>query len=82
MLSLEQLKHKLEKSLPGAIIEITDEDAQHQGHAAAGKHLALTITHAGFKNLPLVEQHRMIYKILEQEMKEQIHALKISTKVP
>ena len=79
---ISQLKHKLELALPGASIEITDEDAQHQGHAASGKHLALTITYAGFKGLPLVEQHRMIYKILAEEMKEQIHALKISTKVP
>ncbi len=82
MISLNQIKHKLEQSLPGATIEIIDEDAQHQGHAASGKHIALTITYAGFKGLPLVEQHRMIYKILSEEMQEQIHALKISTKVP
>lgn len=82
MISLPHIRHQLEQSLPGATIEIIDEDAQHQGHAASGKHIALTITYAGFKGLPLVEQHRMIYKILQEEMKEHIHALKISTRTP
>lgn len=79
---LNHIKHKLEQALPGADIKLIDEDAQHQGHAATGKHLAVTITYAGFKQMPLVEQHRMIYKILDKEMKEQIHALKISTRTP
>lgn len=72
---------KLSHALPGAIIEIIDESAEHVGHRAAGAHLALTITYAGFEGKSKLEQHQLIYSILQEEMKEQIHALKLITKV-
>lgn len=75
------IKEKLARALPGAIIEIIDESAQHLGHLAPGAHLAITITSAGFSGKSKLEQHQLIYSILHEEMKEQVHALKLSTKV-
>lgn len=72
---------KLARAFPGAIIEIIDESAAHAGHLAPGAHLALTITYAGFAGKSKLQQHQLIYTLLQEEMKEQIHALKLITKV-
>lgn len=71
---------KLEQALPGAIIEIIDESADHVGHRTPGAHLAVSITYAGFAQKSKLEQHQLIYSILQKEMKREIHALKIITK--
>jgi len=78
---IASLHQKLAQALPGAVIEIIDESADHVGHRASGAHLALTITYAGFADKSKLEQHQLIYSILQEEMKEQIHALKLITKV-
>lgn len=78
---ISTIKEKLSHALPGATIEIIDESAQHLGHGASGAHLAITITYAGFAGKSKVEQHQLIYSLLREEMKQQIHALKIITKV-
>lgn len=75
------IHQKLSHALPGAIIDIIDESADHIGHRAAGAHLVLTITYAGFAGKSKVEQHQLIYSIMQEEMKEQVHALKLTTKV-
>ena len=79
---ITSIRQKLVHALPGAVIEIIDESADHVGHRASGAHLTITITYTGFKCKSTVEQHKLIYFILEEEMKEQIHALKIITKIP
>lgn len=75
------IKEKLSKALPGAIIDIANESANHVGHRASGVHLAVSITYAGFAGKSKVEQHQLIYSLLHEEMKEQIHALKLITKM-
>lgn len=78
---IKSIKEKLLKALPSAQITITDESANHIEHEPTGAHLAATIIWAGFKDLSLIEQHQKIYNILKEEMKEQIHALRLITKV-
>lgn len=75
------IKQKLERSLPGAIVEVMDESASHAGHGATGAHLAVSVIYAGFARRSKLEQHQWIYSLLEREMKGQIHALKITAKV-
>ena len=75
------IKRKIAQALPGATIDIVDESADHVGHRAPGAHLAVLITYTGFAGKSKLEQHQLIYSILEQEMKEQVHALKLATKV-
>lgn len=79
---LDRIKQKLEQSLPGSRVEVMDDSPEHLGHNASGAHLTVFVTYSGFKNKSLTEQHQMIYKVLEEEMKHEIHALKIKTKIP
>ena len=63
-------------------VELTDLTYQHRNHPKAhdGKHFALKIVSDDFKNIPIIERHRMIYKLLNQFIKKEIHALSISAK--
>ena len=78
---LDNIKRKLEQSFPGSRVEVMDDSPEHQGHNASGAHLSVIVTWKGFTGKSLREQHQMIYDILKEEMKQQIHALKIKTKI-
>ena len=78
---LKKIKEKLELALPGAEVSLRNESSQHVGHKSGGAHIGFIVSYPGFKSLPIVKQHQMIYKILEQEMKKEIHSLQITTRV-
>jgi BolA family transcriptional regulator, general stress-responsive regulator len=69
-------------------IEVIDDSGAHAGHAGAVQHqtksghsgethFEIRIVSAAFRGLTLVARHRMIYALLHDLMKSQIHALKI-----
>jgi BolA family transcriptional regulator, general stress-responsive regulator len=85
---LEHIKAKLTNELNALKVEIVDESWKHAGHAqnrsefTTGTHLQITIESEIFRNLPLMDQHRLIHRILREEMKTRIHALTIKTEIP
>ena len=75
MLTLEQIKQKIEDNLPGSKAEILDP--RHDG-----KHLKAIVTYPGFDGKSLIEQHRMVMDSLKNDIKKDfIHALSLETKV-
>ena len=73
MLTLEEIKHKIEKGLPGSFVQILDPRKD-------GVHLKAIVTFKGFEGKGLLEQHRMVYDTLKEELKEELHALGLETK--
>ncbi len=73
MLTLEQIKEKIETGLPGARIQVLDPRQD-------GTHLKAIVIYEGFKGKSLIEQHRMVYETLKEELKEELHALALETK--
>ena len=66
-------------------IEIIDDSHLHAGHVGArdgGGHYRLNIVSAQFVGKTTVARHRMIYSELADMMKQEIHALNISARVP
>lgn len=66
-------------------LEITDESAQHAGHAGArsgGGHFQLTIVSKRFIGLDTLSRHRMVYQALGDLMGSRIHALSIRAYAP
>jgi BolA protein len=76
-MSIENIKNKLKEEFPDSIIELTNKTSQHYGHDNSGLHLKLKIVNPTFKDLSLVERHKLVYKALKQEMGNEIHALSI-----
>lgn len=81
----ELIIERLNAQLAPTYLEVIDDSHKHAGHAGAkggGGHFTVIIESAQFTGKPLVAQHRMIYALFEQEMKQQIHALALQTRAP
>ena len=80
-----RIRERLAALEPSAI-ELTDESAQHAGHAGAapggGTHWRLRIVSARFAGQPAVARHRMVYQALGELMRHPIHALAIKARAP
>ena len=72
-------------TLQPQVLEISDDSAQHAGHAGAkggGGHFRLTIVAQSFAGLSTMARHRMVYQALGEMMKREIHAMSITAKTP
>ena len=69
------------------ILKVTDDSAQHAGHAevkgsSGGTHFSVMIVADCFRGKSLVQRHRLIYESLESQFKKSIHALAIQAYTP
>lgn len=78
------IRQKLEEALKPELIEIIDHSAAHAGHAGnkGGGHYNVTIVAEQFEGKSLVQRHQMIYQVMGDLMKEEIHALGINALTP
>ena len=78
------IRQKLEQALKPDLIEIIDHSAAHAGHAGnkGGGHYNVTLVSEQFEGKSLVQRHQMIYQILGDMMKDEIHALGINALTP
>ena len=79
------IRKALEDSFNPSALEISDDSAQHVGHAGArdGKgHFSVQIESDAFSGMPLIKRHRAIYSALDALMKTDIHALAIDARAP
>ena len=69
-------------------LRVFDESAQHAGHAGMKgrtpqeSHFSVEISSEVFKQLSKLERHRAVYRALEDELKGNVHALKLTCTVP
>ena len=80
-MTIEEIKQKLIDAFPGADIELINTSSMHIGHNARGYHLKTTIKYKGFKDLSLIQQHRLVQDALQDELNGIIHALSIKTMI-
>jgi len=81
---LAKIQQRLAVLAP-VLCEITDESAQHAGHAGAASgagHYRLRIASAKFNGLKLIERHRLVYDAVGDLMQTDIHALVINALAP
>ena len=78
-MTIQEIQQKLQDAFPGAHIVLENTSSMHVGHNARGHHLKTVITYSGFSGISLIEQHRMVQKVLEKELGNIIHALSIKT---
>lgn len=59
--------------------------AGHRGSAAGGSgetHFAVEVVSQRFEGLTSIKRHRLVYQILDEEMRSPVHALQLITKTP
>jgi len=75
MPSVEDIKQRIEASIPGAHAEVED-------YTGGGDHFRATVTAAAFAGRSRIEQHRLVYEIFGAEIGDAIHALSLKTQTP
>ena len=75
MPSAEDIRHRIESSIPGASAEVQD-------YTGGGDHFRATVTAAAFAGRSRIEQHRLVYEVFEDEIGGPIHALSLKTQTP
>jgi stress-induced morphogen len=73
MVDLAELQQMIETALPGASVEVTDEDG-------GGQHLRATVTAPQFAGLSRIDQHRLVKAAVKERFDDgTIHALSVKT---
>lgn len=71
----EHVKSMIEQALPGA--QVTVDDPMRDGD-----HLQAVVVSALFEGKGLLAQHQMVYKPLQDALKDKLHALQLKTYTP
>ena len=73
---------KLKKHLEPSFIEVIDESHLHANHNPdaknGGTHFKVKIISNIFKGKSNIEKHRIVYEILDYELKSGVHALTLN----
>ncbi len=81
---LKRIERKLNDAFAPCMLEVVDDSARHAGHAGASpsgeSHFKVMIVSDFFSGLSRIERHRAVYKVLEEELKSQVHALNVVAK--
>jgi acid stress-induced BolA-like protein IbaG/YrbA len=72
MITPEQIKSWIEAGLPCEQVEVSGD----------GHHFEAVIVSAAFRNKRRVERHQMVYGVLGERMRADIHALSMRTLTP
>ncbi len=82
---IAEIERRVAEALKPAMLEVIDDSHLHRGHEGAkggAGHFTLKVASAQFEGKSMIEQHRMIYQILEPMFPHEIHALSIQTYLP
>ena len=74
-----QIEQKLKGNLNMSHSEILNESHMHNVPAGSESHFKLVLVTDDFQNLSLLARHKMIYGLLDEEMKGGVHALALHT---
>ena len=73
MPSTDELKQRIEASIPGASAEVVDLNG-------GGDHFRATVVAPEFAGMSRIEQHRRVYAVFGSEIGGPIHALSLETR--
>lgn len=82
----QSIRAKLETAFAPMGLEIEDQSARHAGHAGAHpegeSHFHVLLVSAAFDGKSRPERHRMIHKVLADELSDRVHALSLTLLAP
>ncbi|KAI9251893.1 bola-like protein-domain-containing protein [Phascolomyces articulosus] len=79
-------EHKIKEALEPSTLEIVNESHLHAHHAAMRgntnpeTHFRITIVSDNFAGKTMMQRHRLVYGLLNEELQNGIHALSLKTK--
>ena len=86
MAIVDQMREKLVQAFDPEELIVTDESARHAGHAGARpggeSHFDVRIVSRRFEGASRIERQRKVYAVLADELRQQVHALSLTTLTP
>jgi len=80
-----EIVKRLKEAFEPETLGVEDESYMHKGHAGASdgrSHFRVLIISEAFENKNMLERHRMVYRVLDEMMRLDIHALAIDAWSP
>jgi stress-induced morphogen len=82
----ERIRTTLARRFPAAEVTVTDDSAQHAGHAGAQPggetHYSVRVVSPAFAGLSRVARSRAVHDVLEAEFASGLHALALTLRTP
>ncbi|HEY7787007.1 MAG TPA: BolA/IbaG family iron-sulfur metabolism protein [Casimicrobiaceae bacterium] len=72
MVTAESIKSSIEAGMACDTVEVTGD----------GHHFEALIVSGAFRGLPRIARHRLVYATLGDRMREEVHALSMTTRTP
>lgn len=79
------IEARLQQALAPIRVQVEDESAAHRGHpgaAGGGGHFRLLVVSDAFEGKAPLARHRMVYALLKDALRGDIHALAITARTP
>lgn len=84
MMLEERMKQKLITAFSPQTLEIINDSHLHEGHITSPhtgqSHFTIKMTADAFKDKSRLECHRLVYAVLANELKSEVHALRLDLK--
>jgi BolA protein len=85
MTRAERLRDALAALAPTELT-VVDDSARHAGHAGASEagesHFIVTVVSPVFEGRTRIERQRMVYALVDAELRGGLHALQLTTRTP
>ena len=75
----ETIEAKLRSSLEPSHLDVVNESHMHSVPPGSESHFKVVIVSDRFDGLPLIRRHQTVNRILENELREHVHALSMQT---
>ena len=79
MSTQDSIERKLAGGLQILHLEVINESGQHNVAPGSESHFKVIVVSGDFEGKNLVAQHRVVYKLLGDELESQVHALALHT---
>lgn len=78
----EQIQSKLDEALHPSVLEVVNESHMHNVPPGSESHFKITVVSEEFNDKMLVARHRMVNKLLADELAGSVHAIALHTYSP
>lgn len=76
MVTADQVRQRIDSALTCQVLQVEDTSS------GCGGSFKCLIVSSDFSGKSLIQRHRLIFNLFEQEMKSEIHAFNLSTLTP
>jgi stress-induced morphogen len=77
-----RIEEKLSARLSPSVLEVVNESGMHSVPKGSETHFKVVVVSDAFQGQSLVERHRLVYQLLDEELRGGVHALAITSRTP